>query len=301
MQILIVGNPISGGGRGRAAIEGLSSEFVSRHHTVETFVTQKAGDATERASRICRQYDVLVVVGGDGTLNEVLNGLSEPASIPIAPCPQGTANMLARELDYPTSITDYVAMIEERRCRHLDLGQIASMQTGHDSPPAKRFLLLASAGFDAMVTEEVKQDRRGALGYLGYVKPLLRAVLHYRTPCLQIEIDQEDTFTGAMVVVGNTRNYGGVFSITDQAVCDSGVFDTCIFLHGSRLALLKYAIAALGGRISKRHDIVYRQARNITIECPQPVAVQVDGDHYGTTPVRICLEPQSVPLIVPGS
>ncbi len=121
----------------------------------------------------------------------------------------------------------------------------------------------------------------------------------YRAPELKVTGDGQEPLKGALVVVSNVRNYGGVFTVADQASCDSGYLDICIFLRGTIPALLYYALAAFRGRVSTLTEVTYLTGRRIQIESEQPVAVEVDGDYFGTTPVVIELKPACVPLLVP--
>jgi YegS/Rv2252/BmrU family lipid kinase len=231
----------------------------------------------------------IVVAGGDGTLNEVLNGLSDPSRIPIALLPLGTANILAHELALPSKPGAVAEAIERGHVRRVDMGLVG----GH------RFLMLVSAGLDAMITEEVGRRRGKKLGYWGYALPILKTLFRYRSPELRVTAGDREAFKGGLVVVSNTRNYGGIFTIADRACCDSGHLDVCIFPKGTIPALIWYCLAALGGRLSRGTNVIYLTGQRVRIESSKPVAVQVDGDPFGTTPVVVDFVPSAVPIIVP--
>ncbi|NIS71514.1 MAG: hypothetical protein GTO12_22045, partial [Proteobacteria bacterium] len=211
--------------------------------------------------------------------------------VPIGLLPLGTANILAHELSVPKIPEAAAQAIEEGRVRWLDMG----LANEH------RFLMVASAGIDAMVTAEMRRKRRKKLGYWGYVIPVFRALSQYWVPRLSVEVDEQKAVQGGFVVVSNTKNYGGIFTFADRARCDSGYLDVCVFPKGTLFALLRYYFAALRGRVSKETDVNYLLGKRIRIESQQPVAVQVDGDPFGTTPVLIDIIPSSVPIIAPQS
>jgi diacylglycerol kinase (ATP) len=197
--------------------------------------------------------------------------------------------MLARELGIPRSPEALAALVERGACRRLDLGRAGS----------RRFLMVASSGFDAMVTRAVSRTRRGTLGYPGYARPILRALRDYRAPRLSVQIDGAEPLAGALAVVSNIRNYGGILSIADRARPDSGVLDVCVF-SGERLRdLFRYAFAAGVRRVSRLPDVTYRTGRRILIEAQQPAAVQIDGDYRGTTPLSIEVDASVVPILAP--
>jgi len=294
MRFLLIANPIAGGGAGRTAADSLAAELERRGHAARLAYTQQAGDGAAFAGEAGPDTDAIVVVGGDGTLNEALNGLPTPDAVPLIPYSQGTANMLARELGYPDDAAGMANVLEEGRERRVDLGTVRGADGG-----TGRFLLIVSSGFDAMVTEEVKRRRAGSLGFRGYFVPIWNVLRRYREPHLRVVLDGAETLDGAMVVVGNTRNYGGIFSVTDRAALDSGHFDVCVFERGSLAALLYFSAAALCRRLSLQPGIQYRTAHRIRIESDRPVAVEVDGDYYRETPVEIEVHPAGVRLLVP--
>jgi diacylglycerol kinase (ATP) len=289
-KILLIANPIAGGGRGKQLAADLVRRLRGRGYQVATFLTDSAGDAARRSRDMETDVSVLVVVGGDGTVNETLNGLLDPSRTPMAHLPAGTANVLGRELGLPRRPEDLVQILEEGHILRLDMGLAGE----------RRFLMMASAGLDAMVTAEVRRQRGGTLGYFGYLVPILRALKRYHLPRLRVTAEGRAEIPGAFVVVSNTRNYGGIFAFADRARCDSGHLDVCVFPRGTLPALVGYYLAAFLGRVSAHTDVHYLTGGHIRIESDEPVPVQVDGDPAGFTPVEIRLLPATVPVLVPG-
>lgn len=289
MKLLVVGNPIAGGGRARGMIERLDGLLRERGHAVEVFLSEKAGDAGERAGRLDLDVERLVVVGGDGTLNEVLNGLHDPGRVPLVQLPAGTANILAHELELPFEPEGTAALVDDGRVRHVDMGLVGE----------RRFLLVVSSGFDAMVTEEIRKRRSGSLGYLGYVRPIFRALRHYVPHTLRVQIDGRDPVECQLVVASNTRNYGGLFSVVDEARCDSGHLEILMWPRASTAQLFRILGRAYWRGFSGASNVVHQRGQRVRIESDEPVAVEVDGDYIGTTPVAFGLEPRRVPVVVP--
>ena len=151
MRVLVIGNPVSGGGRSGRLLERLVRSLEQKGHAVDVFLTEGAGEARRRAEQLEAGADRLVVVGGDGTLNEVLNGLPDPSRIPLTQLATGTANLLAHDLRLPFSVSGMTRLLENGSVRRLDMGLARD----------RRFLLVVSAGFDAMVTHEVQANRSG--------------------------------------------------------------------------------------------------------------------------------------------
>ena len=298
MKTVVIANPISGGRQGSRRVQSLVDALAERRVSVDLHWTTGPGDAAAHARALEAGVDRLVIAGGDGTLNEVLNGLRDPTRLPVALLPTGTANLLARDLKLPRRPDRVAELVVEGRVRPLDMGLVEK----------QRFLAIVSCGFDAMVVQAIQRTRSGSLGYRGYLAPILRTVLDYEPPVLSVSLDGKRPRRVALAIVSNVRNYAGLFSAADRAQPDSGVLDVLLFPKASVPRLLRYAAAGFVGRVSRLPEVIYRTARRIEIEPGDPgngasveVPIQVDGDARGTTPVRIELAPVRFPLLVPGS
>ena len=231
-----------------------------------------------------------MVVGGDGTLNEVLNGLADPGRIAIAQLPTGTANILARELDFAWDPEGVVALLEQGEVLRIDMGLVGE----------RRFLMNVTAGFDAEVTKRVREQRTGKLGFLGYVRPILDVLEDYEPPELRVMVDDDGPFVCELVVASSTRNYGGLFKVSEEARPDSGHLDVCMFTKAGLPELVRLGTAALFRGVAESEGVVYWTGTRISIDAQEPAPVQVDGDYFGTTPTRIELRPRLVPFGVPA-
>jgi YegS/Rv2252/BmrU family lipid kinase len=300
VKILVVANPVAGGGRARPAADALAARLASRGADTELHVTTGPGDAAAAAAAHEGRVDRFVVAGGDGTLNEVLNGLATPWRTPLALLAQGTANLLARELGLPTDPEGIADVVLGGRVRRLDLATVRETPPDSGAPArARRFLLVASCGFDAQVVEVLARTRRGTLGFAGWLAPILRALATYRPPVLAVTVDAAQPFAAELVVVSNVRNYGGLFTVAERARPDSGHLDVVALERASRRNLVRAAVAARRGRLSRLPGVRYETGRSVAIRCAQPVPVEVDGEEFGATPVAIDLEPRVVPVLVP--
>lgn len=299
MKALVIANPISGGRQGSQRVQALVDALAERGLSVELHWTTGPGDAARRARSLDAGVERLVIAGGDGTLNEVLNGLGDPGRIPVALLPIGTANLIAHDLKLPRRPDRVADVVLEGAVRQLDVGLVGK----------RRFLAVVSCGFDAMVVQAIQRTRSGSLGYRGYLAPIARALLRYRPPRLRVSLDGQRPRPAELVLVSNVRTYGGLFSIADRARPDSGTFDVCLFPSASVPRLLRYAAAGLLGGVSGLPDVVYRTARRVEIRSAgeseggeaSEAPVQVDGDAAGTTPVTIELAAARFALLVPAS
>ena len=287
---MIIANPISGRGAAPAAAERLGNVLGQAGHVVERLATRARGDAGRFAAAAESGFDRIVVAGGDGTLNEVLNGLADPTRIPIAFLALGTANMLARDLGLPRDPEGVAALVESEAIRRIDLGRIGK----------QRFIGNVGVGFDALVVERIGRMRQGALGYRSYVLPIVRLLAGYREPRLEVRIDDGEPLACGFVVASNLRNYGGLFQVSERARCDSGALEVCVFERAGMLDLVRYGIAGMLARLGRQGGVAIHCAQRVRIS-GDPSPVQVDGDPWGATPVELEIEPAAASILVSES
>jgi diacylglycerol kinase family enzyme len=164
----------------------------------------------------------------------------------------------------------------------------------------KKFIMVAGAGFDARVTEEMGKVRRGKVSNLSYLLPMWRSMKTASPAPLQVETDGLRRATGAAVLVCNVRTYAGICEIAWQAGIDTGCLDVVVLPAEGLLPLATYLAAARFSRITRLKGVAYLKARQVRITSPEPIPIQVDGDFAGRhQEVRIDLAPSSLPLVVP--
>lgn len=290
MNVLVIANPGAGTGHTRRAVHTLCNVLERRGHFVDAWMAQKPGDWGDRLNALPAHVDRLVIAGGDGTVNAVLNRLPDPSRIPLLHLGTGTANILARDLGLPREPEALVDVLEHGAIHKVDMGLVGT----------RRFLLLATAGFDATVAEEVDKCRGSTLGYHGYAMPMLRGLARWNPTELTVIVDGREKLVGTNVMVLKAKRYGGFLVFAEGAALDSGHFEVVVF-HGKTVpALLRYTLAAAVGTASRLRDMTHVTGTTVTIESSEPVAVEVDGDYFGTTPVTIELLPSLVPLVFPS-
>src|SRR5690606_38975218 len=137
--------------------------------------------------------------------------------------------------------------------------------------------------------------RRGRLGFRGYVAPIARTLLRHRPPALAVRLEDAPPLACGFAIVGRLPNYGGVLRVTPDARPDDGLLHACLFLRARGRDLFRFVLPALRGRLAARADVVARAVKSLAIDAPAPVAVQLDGDYRGTTPVALSLAPGAAP------
>jgi len=289
MKVLIIINPVSGGGQGLIRGEELYAAIRDRGLDAEKYITARAGDARDAAGQA--GFECVAVVGGDGTVNEAANGLNN-GETRLAILPLGTANVVSRELNTPREPGALADLIARGASRRIDAGRCEG----------KRFLLGVGAGLDAAVVEEVHRTRGRRLSYAGYIRPVIRVLWRYAFPTMRVEVDGATLCDDAQyAVVGNCRFSAGVFALTPLARLDDGLLDVCAFRELNVLRLARLALASGRPGFAARKDIQYRQGRHVVLTPNNAgrIPYQVDGDPGGVAPVTATLESSALHVVAP--
>jgi YegS/Rv2252/BmrU family lipid kinase len=296
-RIKVIGNPASGRGRAARAIRILADGLRAEGCTVEVSETQRPGDA-ERFARESRRFDAIACVGGDGTVHEVLNGPPPQDLPPLIVIPTGTANVLAKELRQTYCPRRLARLIPIARERPWDLGT--------DRLSGRRFLLFASAGFDAHVVHVFHATRKGTIRMWQYCFWGTKALFGYTSPRIRVEVDGRLAASAASwVLISNTATYGGPLVFTPQARSNNGFFEVML-LHRvherdtPRMFVLAILNHFLGTRI-RPGGVEFLRGRRVSLRSDDPVPVQMDGDPAGHLPVDLEITPGGVRVLTQAS
>lgn len=290
-RALILLNPTAGQRRAGAWRQALEHAFGDWPGSWSIRETHAIGDAERMAAEVNDDAcDLIVAAGGDGTINEVVNGLKADVALGILPL--GTANVLALELgisvnDLPAAL----AVIRDGEPRPIDLGRINN----------RRFLLMAGFGFDAEVVASVAKPLKDLVGGPAYFLSAVEAFSRVRPARFRLQADTEAMETQAyMVVVANAASYAGQLQIAPLATIDDGWLDVCVFQERRPGGFLRQAWQVLRRRHLRDPDVRYFRCRSIRVEATPEVGIQVDGDPAGRTPARIELLPGAVRVYRPS-
>lgn len=299
---LIIANPAAGRRRDRrhrelaAAMDILARDGIA----AELVWTDGAGSATAIARRAAAAGRGMVMVcGGDGTINEAVNGLAG-SKIPLAVLPAGTANVLAKELGIPWQIPRAAGLVARAEPRRIALGWAGAPPPG---PPAGRyFISVGGAGPDGAIIYALNPALKQRLGQLAFWMEGARQLGRYRFPLFRVsapEFDRE--MAASMVIVGRTASYGGPFRITTCASLFDDQFEICVLTTRARLRYLRYLPAIWSGRLRRQPGVYFARLRSLRCEVlGEPrIYAQVDGEPCGRLPVEFRVVPEMLTLLVP--
>ena len=294
-RALVVVNPAAGGGRTARAWRRLR-DVLAATLPAEHAETRGPGDGERLAREAAAAGAPLVVaVGGDGTLNEVVNGVRAAGrGTPVGAVLTGRGCDASRNFGVPRDPIAAVRALADGRDRQLDLGR-AEWGDGR----RRWFTISGGAGFDAAVARRAQSVRmRGTLPYLAAV--IASVHLHRPTPAV-LELDgvAEPAVPITAVVAANGRWFGGGMKIAPDADPADGVFDVVVLGALGRVELLCWLPTIYPGTHLRNPRVTVRRARQVRVSAPTPLPTHVDGEPVGATPVVFTLEPGALRLRVP--
>jgi YegS/Rv2252/BmrU family lipid kinase len=286
---LLIRNPVARHPLSDEALASVLSVARAAGWQIDTVATDGAGAATALARDAAQaRIDVVVVHGGDGTVNEAINGLAGTRTA-LAVLRGGTANVWAKEThcakDPVASMRGVVSGVRRR----VDVGRANG----------RYFLLMAGIGLDAAIVARMNPAWKRRLGALAYIVAGVAATFRWRTHDIRLTIDGTEYETPMYwMLIGNTRSYGGVARITHRALIDDGRFEVALLKRGGPLRMLESLGRLLVGRHLRGGNVRYARATTVDVSTPD-LPVQLDGEDIGTTPLRFEIVPLGLEVIVP--
>jgi len=250
--------------------------------------TKKAEHATSIA-RDSKEYNTIIVAGGDGTINEVINGIKN-FKTKIGIIPLGSENVMAKELNIPLKLKKACEIILKGKTKEVDIG-VANK---------KRFIFVSGIGFDAKAISNIRPKLKQLIGKHSYTVAGFKTLFEHQPKELNIKIDNEkEIIKGYFAVVSNTKKYGGNLLITPDAKIDDGFLDLCVFKNKDVLSMMIYLLSARVGQIKSITGIKHYKIKSAKITSKEKVLFHRDAEIGGTTPVNISILPKRIRLFVP--
>jgi diacylglycerol kinase (ATP) len=295
MRIAIVHNPVAGSAKRFIRMGRLVQQLTLQGHTVLVYGTTRPGDATKLARQAEEdQCEVVVAFGGDGTLNEVIQGLVG-TDVAVAAYPGGTTNVWCKEIQMPINPRRAAKVIGQGQRRLIDVGQINDQY----------FLLMTGIGLDAEVVQNVDLDLKKKVGKLAYVWAIFQS-LHYRSrhfrlilrsnPSESVEFDT----SASLIIVSNSQRYA-TLKLVRTAQIDDGKLEVLIFKGVTFTTIFSQIFSVLTNRIEHNPKIGYFRVEEASITTNKPVPTQLDGDLgvYCAETLDIKCVPSALQVVIP--
>ena len=271
----------------------LASRFLkSRGYKVEVFFTTHRGHAESIAREaIDKSPSLIIAAGGDGTFNEVVNGIAG-SEAPMAILPLGTTNVLAKELGIPENVEGAMEIAVGRTPKTVSLGKIVI--TRHSSLVIRHFCLMAGLGFDGEAVFGINEAFKKFSGKGAYIYNGIKTLCRFDPGELTFDVDGK-SYSGFSAIVGKASRYGGNFRVTPDARLTDPALYICIFKGKKRLDIFRYVVGVATGSHLGFKDVEYLKAEKIQLD--GNAHIQLDGDYFGKTPAKIEIAPDIVRLV----
>lgn len=299
MKAAVIFNPSSGRGRAGAIADAVERGLTKRGLECELHATRRAKEAIILAEHFAPQADIMVAIGGDGTVNEVTNGMAR-ARDKAAPgvrqpllgiVPAGTVNVLALELGLPFQV--------ERACAVIAGGKTISLDQGKVN--GRRFMLMMGAGIDALTIRNIDPEAKRRFKELAFFTTGVKLGLKRRHPAFIVRANGEE-YLATFFVAGNSRWYAGRFGVTPMADPTDGVLDLVLYTGLDRPGLAAFWLGVPTGLHLRGKKVLYLHAERVEVlpvSNDEPVWFQTDGELAGTLPAIVEIEPRAIEVLVP--
>jgi len=282
-KVLIIFNP-EAGQRAEQKLKRIVEELKRNELLIDTIKTQYSGHAKIIAQEnVNNKYAMLIAAGGDGTINEVLNGMY-PTFVPFAIIPLGTANVLAKEAQIGSNASGIVNYILNGSTKPLWLGRSNN----------KYFALMMSAGLDAVSVTKVNKKLKKWFGKFAYIVSFVKAVMDSKNITYEVLIENKIYYSSG-VIVSNGKLYGGEYICAPNASLQENKLYAILTKNTGRINALKYALLMFLQKLPYSDSVTILPVTKLRINCEQKkIPTQIDGDNGGYVPVDVSISDQYI-------
>lgn len=305
MYIFII-NPISGSGKALKVWDKIKQELEKKKVEYRSFFTKYPGHASEIAQQVAELHqdklEAIVAVGGDGTIHEVFNGLTNYSALPVGYIPAGSGNDFARGFSIPLSPLKALQFLLKRKGkggRKIDIGRYQFSNRKKES--TKSFINGLGIGFDADVAKATNESRykgwlnKIQLGRLAYFIMAIKLLFSYKTQEISVEVDgQSFVYSNVwLIAICNSPFLGGGMNIAPQAKVNDGKLHLCVLHDVSKWKLLALFATVFLGKHTRFKGVILHEGRHIEVTSSTSCTVHADGELIGTTPITVTVEKQN--------
>ena len=286
-------NPVAGSEQCMKLFEKAEAHLKERGACYETLISEECGQSVELAERAIENgAELIVAVGGDGTVNEVASVVCGRPGVKFGILPFGTGNDFASAIGIPTDPERAVDLLLDGKAIPCDLGTVNS----------KVFVNVAGLGFDVDVLRSVEKHKKGKQGMLPYVLGIVDAILHrHKIHCLvRLDDGEEEEMDALIITACNGRRFGGGMKVAPEAKQDDGLFDICIARWVGFFRLMTLLPLFVKGRHVGKKPIIYTRAKSISVRSEGEFTVEVDGELIEKTPVTCTVLPGALAVVRPA-
>jgi len=291
MRTRVILNPRAGGAEALAEIR----EALGRLPGAEVCETRGEGHGAELAREAVEDgVDLIVAAGGDGTLNEVLNGMAIGLpGVRLGVLPLGTGNDFVRSIGVPAGLDEAVAVLARGRTRRIDVARASAGET------TRYFLNMAAGGFSNEVDEVLDSEVKRRWGPLAYIRSAAEAIPELTAHHARIVLDGGEELTADLyaIVVANARYVASGIPAAPSARLDDGALDVVIFREATPAQIAGLIPRALLGRHEDSEHVIWRRAQRVEVDSEPPIPFNADGEPIGETPAAFEILPRALEIV----
>lgn len=291
-NILVIVNPHSGSGSGSSPLEKLKKAAQENRSELEVITTQSEGHAVEILQKhSLKEIDAVLAIGGDGTINEIVNGLltrNDNSKIPIGIIPSGTGNSLMQDLGCRNAEEAIKEIFSENRSS-LDIFKVEMNETVHYGFNMIGCGLPAAINHYAEASRHFKKQR--------YNVGALKAGLRYKPKGYTLRTSTGESFISDFIVASNTRHIGSGMKISPEALLDDGKLDVVLLTSFRRLSLIPLFFKLCKGTHLQDEKVIYQQMHTFQIKAPSPSELNIDGEQHEFTELNVRVLPGRIDLL----
>ena len=294
-------NPAAAGGTTGKRWPEIAHRAAQRGLDGDALISERPGQLTALAAdAVAGGATRLVVVGGDGSVNEVVNGIADVHEVELAVIPRGTGWDFVRTFDIPRDLDAAVDVALTGSVREIDLGAVTYRTWGGEDARSV-FANVASAGISGAIAQRANESSKALGGKVSYYWATLAVFVGWQTGEMRVTVDGESR-NGKMIdaVVCNGRYLGGGMMMCPEAEPDDGVFDVLLIGDVTKRDLLLVLPKTYKGNHLPHPRLELLRGKVVTVESAEPLPIELDGEQPGTTPARFEVLPRALRLRVPA-
>lgn len=281
-------NPIAGGGKARALMPKIEKKFKEAGAEFDIYVTKGPKDAIEAAARAASEgFNIIVAVGGDGTVNEVLNGIVHTETA-LAAIHGGKGNDFATAVNMPRNLDNTCTALLRANTKYIDLGKVLG----------RYFINSVGVGFDAAVALRANQGVRPFKGVSAYIYSFLNMLYSYEPVEMTIDLGNGPVKnTPLLIAVGIGTAYGGGMKIVPDAIQDDGLFDVCVMDVMNRLSLIYHFPKVFSGTLKNLEQAGMYRASEVKLSLSEPRPLHLEGEILFGDELHFTLESKGMKVL----
>ncbi|MGB7605380.1 MAG: diacylglycerol kinase family protein [Lutisporaceae bacterium] len=304
-KVFFVVNPVSAGKKTVKEWPSFEKQFKEKGLKFDWAFTDYPEHATSITREVLKSgYDLVVSVGGDGTLNEVLNGFFEMNN-PINPkarlavFSRGTGSDFIKSLGIKKGFGDFYSVLQRNNVQKFDVGRATFCKESGEEVN-KLFLNIADVGLGAETTRLVNKTKKHLKGFFAFLVGAMLTIFKYQNKSITIEIDGQQVKSGTMnsVIIANAKYFGGGMYISPKSKADDGILDIIVIGDLSKLELIRNFHLIYKGKHLTHPKITTYQGKQIKVISEPVGLLELDGEQLGTAPAYFEIIPQAINLLV---